>query len=643
MRTRSSSGLRASKIAPTTVRAALPPRRRAATSCLPETCCYPEETVTLARGRRRGPSSLGRTVSPRSPSSSVDPTVESQDENDNDADSEIPSDSYQDSKPSRNENVRKRRRCQSPLKPEIDRKPTTREALRHETKPTANPLDCGGQGLPLTDNASLLNGVKGLASPRRNPSTATLDNSSSEGTPAPSTPKTTRVSAVVTPSSVYKQAKSLFKTSSTPSRLVGRDKQRSVIHDFLKDLPPEPTDCRSRSLYVSGCPGAGKSALVDEVLKSLDKTMEENGVKCLKVNCMALSEPKDVFHKILEGFGLPLVSKQKDAISTLESAFSQQPELDAESRRKRRRSSPSFYVLILDEIDQLACTDQSVLYRIFEWPTRPRSSLALIGIANQLDLMERYLPRLSSMDGRPEVLNFPPYEANEITFIITDRLRDLEDNVCAQLSGAEEIPGTPTKSRTPGLESIMLPSAVEYASRKASGTGDLRFALDICRQSIEAAEVDVKRAPGSMADTPIKGLNEVPKVTVKHVVRASSDACGPGPVQRIAALGTQHKAVLASLLKVMQLIEEESCSKKRKLEMRTIPKLYGRYQILCKEKKLLTPVSRTEFGDILSLLETTGLVNLSKGKAESDRTVELLVAGSQVIAGIDGLLANLWE
>ena len=37
---------------------------------------------------------------------------------------------------------------------------------------------------------------------------------------------------------------------------------------------------------------------------------------------------------------------------------------------------------------------QAVLYRLFEWASRARSSLALVGIANSIDLTDRFLPRL---------------------------------------------------------------------------------------------------------------------------------------------------------------------------------------------------------------------------------------------------------
>jgi cell division control protein 6 len=51
-------------------------------------------------------------------------------------------------------------------------------------------------------------------------------------------------------------------------------------------------------------------------------------------------------------------------------------------------------ILVLDEIDQLESKNQDVLYTVFEWPALASSRLALVGIANTLDLTDRVLPRL---------------------------------------------------------------------------------------------------------------------------------------------------------------------------------------------------------------------------------------------------------
>lgn len=80
-------------------------------------------------------------------------------------------------------------------------------------------------------------------------------------------------------------------------------------------------------------------------------------------------------------------------------------------------------LIVLDEMDQLCNSKQSVLYSIFEWPALEDSRLVLIGIANALDLTDRLLPRLQArLALKPTVLHFPSYTRQQIIDIISDRL-----------------------------------------------------------------------------------------------------------------------------------------------------------------------------------------------------------------------------
>ena len=83
-------------------------------------------------------------------------------------------------------------------------------------------------------------------------------------------------------------------------------------------------------------------------------------------------------------------------------------------------------VLVLDELDQLLGTQrgvkQEVLYSLFEWAALPQSRLVLIGVANALDLTERFLPRLRARNATPSLLCFPPYAADELANILLQRV-----------------------------------------------------------------------------------------------------------------------------------------------------------------------------------------------------------------------------
>ena len=64
-----------------------------------------------------------------------------------------------------------------------------------------------------------------------------------------------------------------------------------------------------------------------------------------------------------------------------------------------------------------------VLYNLCEWPGRKGSRLAVIGIANTLDLPERLMPRIASRLGGRRVV-FQPYKREQLQEIVIQRLKD---------------------------------------------------------------------------------------------------------------------------------------------------------------------------------------------------------------------------
>ena len=60
-----------------------------------------------------------------------------------------------------------------------------------------------------------------------------------------------------------------------------------------------------------------------------------------------------------------------------------------------RPASAKVAVVLIDEIDMLLSRDQDILYNLFGWPQQPGAKLAIIGIANTLDLPERLLPKIA--------------------------------------------------------------------------------------------------------------------------------------------------------------------------------------------------------------------------------------------------------
>lgn len=224
-------------------------------------------------------------------------------------------------------------------------------------------------------------------------------------------------------------------------------------------------------------------------------------------------------------------------------------------------------VVILDEIDSLITRDQDVLYKIFEWASLPTSRLVLIGIANALDLTDRILPRLRAKNCEPQLLNFNPYQVSEISSIIKDRLFSLVEDL--------ENPLGPSPRPVEGaIPPLMQPMAIEFCARKvASSMGDLRTALDVCRQAIELAETDQKKKMASAAvlgeqksNTTTAAPAPAPVVNVAHVSRVLSTVFGNSNVQKLKQLNLQQKIVLGVIIVMIR----SSTTKVNKKDLLTI-------------------------------------------------------------------------
>merc|ERR1712142_455445 len=139
------------------------------------------------------------------------------------------------------------------------------------------------------------------------------------------------------------------------------------------------------------------------------KTVE---YKSIFINCMVLKSSIAIYREVAKQLVPGKNPKtEKDALKTIEEAI-----CDEEA---------SMSLLVLDEVDQLESKDQSVLYTVFEWPALQHSKLALVGIANSLDLTDRVLPRLQvSPTYKPTLLHYPPYTKQQIIDILTARLKE---------------------------------------------------------------------------------------------------------------------------------------------------------------------------------------------------------------------------
>lgn len=445
---------------------------------------------------------------------------------------------------------------------------------------------------------------------------------------SPATPRTPS-SPSTAAANVYNQARQLFARCTDPGVLIGRDDEKKQLSTFISEcIDSSSAGC----LYISGPPGTGKSAFVGGVCE--DFTASET-VAMSTVNCMSVKNAKDLATTLCTDLSITIPPTRTADFDFLRSYF-----LGTEDESKK-------YIVVLDEIDRLVDLDLKLLYSLFEWSMMPNSSLILIGIANALDLTDRFLPRLKSRNLKPDLLPFMPYTAPQIVSILTSKLKSL----------------LPASTPDPNHVPFLHPAAITFIAKKVSSqTGDLRKAFDIAHRAISLIESETRSAaarlrleqsspskstaatplmeninlcsPPAVRATPLKQttlnltstlghftVETAPRATIAHAAKITAQVFSNGTSQRLQTLNLNQKAVLCSLSALEKKKREAPSAdkifatpSKKADQAPTIKQLYETYSSLCKRENLLAPLTSGEFRDVVGGLETLSLIQAVEGK-----------------------------
>lgn len=428
---------------------------------------------------------------------------------------------------------------------------------------------------------------------------------------------------------VYNEARQVFARGSAPPALYGRENERTELENFISTRTKSK---ESGCIYVSGPPGTGKSAFVADVCRTV---AADQDVKTGYINCMSIKNATDLYRTLLEEFVDITEIVEGDEMEALRKLFMQ-------------RKTP--YLVTLDEVDYLMELDIDLLYNIFEWSLEKSSGLVLVGIANALDFTDRFLPRLKARGLKPHLLPFLPYSAQQISSVITSKLKALLP------AGSNYLP-------------FIHPTAIMFLSKKvASQSGDLRKAFDICRRAIDLIEADTRdqhakkvteitpsptpsptktplveninlSSPAIRSPSKLKTQNllatslaqltieTAPRATIAHMAKITATVFSNGSKQRLQNLNLQQKAVLCSL-SAMETKKRATAGdsvlatpSRSHTTAPTIKELFEAYTTLCKRENVLHPLTSTEFRDIVGSLETLSLITAVEGKAGSLVTV----------------------
>lgn len=417
--------------------------------------------------------------------------------------------------------------------------------------------------------------------------------------------------------SIYSRTKALLQRSSgvfaeQDGSLTTRESQFERISDFLDHGIASHT---SDSLYITGPPGTGKTAQVDAIIRDrfvplvlgtsgspllprhapglLNTSFYElpsgqvESVAISSINCIAINDPSSIFNKIYMSLAERPESHTVRTMSDLQQFM-------------ESYSKTTTFCVVLDEMDKLVhsslqdTSSTRTIFELFLLAKLPSIRLVLVGIANSLDMKDRFLSRLNlRQDLMPQTVVFHPYTSDEMYAIVMRRLSSLQ-------------------------ECIFNPMAVKYAAQRCSGnTGDLRKLFDVLRSSVEVVELEriASKRRGQQAATLTS------KVSLQHVAKVFGQFMNSTSTKsRVHKLNMQQRTILCAIVHREKIdIFQTHCS---------LDEAYDYYVKFLKNKETLTPLRRNEFLEICNALETCGVVNIFQGRShgKTKHVVKLIKA-----------------
>ncbi|KAF9981004.1 Origin recognition complex, subunit 1 [Mortierella antarctica] len=326
-------------------------------------------------------------------------------------------------------------------------------------------------------------------------------------------PTTQRLVSASEPTTAFELARNRLHVKAVPDSLPCREDEFLEIQEHLESAIEEGSGG-----YISGVPGTGKTATVHEVVRSLQAKADEGVIspfQFVEINGMKVTEPSYAYVLLWLALSDQKVTANH-ALQLLEKQFS----------TPGPRRLPC--VVLMDELDLLVTSKQTVMYNFFEWPNWLHSRLIVVAVANTMDLPERMLSnKVSSRLGLTRI-NFQPYTYQQLVKIVESRLA--------------------------GINAFRR-EAIEFAARKVGAvSGDARRALDICRRAVEIVESSAQK----IEDQRRKATNDNPlddpglpqeqlQVTIRIVDQAIKEMFASPNVRLIQTASLHQKLFLVAL------------------------------------------------------------------------------------------------
>jgi cell division control protein 6 len=366
--------------------------------------------------------------------------------------------------------------------------------------------------------------------------------------------------------SIFRQ-KDILSIKFTPDTIPHRGAQ---INQIGMILAPVLRAEKPSNVFIYGKTGTGKSLCTQHTTSKLLEAAKKNGsenIKTIYINCK-MSKVSDTEYRMLSqlilnfGVEVPFTGLPTNQL------YNQFYKLIDEKKQN--------VLLVLDEVDALVSkVGDGVLYNLTRINQDLKNAkLTVIGISNNISFINDLDPRVKSSLSEEEIV-FPPYNANEIRDILTERVA-LAFN-----------------------EGVVSPSVIAKCSALAAQEhGDARKALDLLRVAGEIAE---------------RLGNNI--ITEEHVDMAERKLDMDKTIEIIQNQPKQSQCVLVSIIKLFK-------GGSKGVQTGDI---YDVYVDTCK-KNNLKPLTQRRISDLISELDMFGIVNakvISKGRYGRTREINV--------------------
>ena len=245
------------------------------------------------------------------------------------------------------------------------------------------------------------------------------------------------------------------------SKIFCRDEEKKEIIDFIK-----LKENNSKTLFVSGQPGTGKTSLIIEILNN-DLSNNREYFLRFSINCLSINSTEDFYDAVFKYLNDASIYNYFNEILD---------EKNSKNIIKLLKGTPnqnSFqkiltilgknpFIILLDEIDFLykKKKDDYLFFSLLTIPYLTNTGVKMILISNNADFDNEIFPKLKNRNITIKKIIFKPYTHKQLANIMSLKLESI------------------------GLLKYFSNDAIKFLSTKMNKSGDIRPIISIIKEII---------------------------------------------------------------------------------------------------------------------------------------------------------------